>query len=246
MKKETWRVWLYDYALQRSGEDYIAGVSTAGRTLRLDNLIERIIGSGSEIKPETIRAIAERLNAEKLSALRQGYSVHDGLVQLSPRVEGVWHGAESFTQGRHRLTLDVTATRRLRNEIARSVKVEVLGVAPSPSRIMLVTDVCSGRTDGLVTPGDDMLIEGRNIKVVDTPQAEGCGVFLVPQTEGAPPIALTRLSGNTYTRVLARLPADLAPGAYRLRITTCYTRGSKPLKTPRTLEYDTLLQPHPK
>ncbi len=47
-----------------------------------------------------------------------------------------------------------------------------------------------------------------------------------------------RLTQNDPSRIIARVPAELAPGAYTLRIITQYSNSAVLLKEPRTLEYD--------
>ena len=68
-----------------------------------------------------------------------------------------------------------------------------------------------------------------------------CGVYFVligAETETIRKVD-RRLTQNLPSSIIARVPADLEPGEYTLRIVTQFTNsGSTLLKEPRTIEYD--------
>jgi hypothetical protein len=239
MAKFVWKVWLRQNKLTPSPTDYVAEVDTAGTTRRQQDIIDRIVAEGSEIKAETIKAILDRANAVKQDFILNGYSVFDDFIQLTPRITGVWTGKESFTEGKHKTTVDAVLSKTMHEEL-KQVGVEVLGVAEPGARILLVTDVATGKTDGTITPGDDIVIAGDRIKVVGKPQPDGSlepgiGVFFVSAQGDVEPAA--RISENLPSRVVARVKTDVAFGENTLRIVTRYA-GSNLLKEPRVIEYD--------
>jgi hypothetical protein len=59
----------------------------------------------------------------------------------------------------------------------KEVGVEVLGVKDGGAYIGLVTDTATGLTDGTITPGDDILIEGDKLRIA--PDDDGLGVFFI-------------------------------------------------------------------
>jgi hypothetical protein len=239
MAKYTWKVWLRANNLTPDPNDYVAEVDTAGVTRTLQDIIDRLIAEGSEIKPETIRAIIERVNAIKRDFLLAGYSVFDEFIHIAPRVDGSWRGNETFTEGDHKVTVDSFLAKVIRDEL-KQIGVDVLGIAESGARIMLVTDIATQKEDGTITVGDDILIVGEKIKVLGLPQPEGAkepgiGVFFAP-ADGSEAIEAVRISENQPSRLVARVPATLGEGQYTLRIVTRYT-GAVLLRDPRVIEY---------
>jgi hypothetical protein len=114
---------------------------------------------------------------------------------------------------------------------------------------MLITDLATNQTDGTITPGDNLLIEGNKIKIIGLPQADGTiepgiGIFLIP-VNGGTPIPLTRLIENTPSRLLTRVDSTLPSNTYYLRIITRYSHNKLPMKIPRTIEYELPLYTHP-
>jgi hypothetical protein len=243
MAKFLWKVWLRPNKLTPNPSDYVAEVDTAGRTRTLQDIIDRIVAEGSEIKPETIKAILDRANIVKRDYVLEGYGVFDGFIHLTPRIDGAWNGRETFTAGRHRTTVDAVLSKAMHEDL-KQVGVEVLGVADSGARIMQVTDVATQKTDGTITPGDDILIDGDKIKLLGLPQPDGSmesgiGVFFLAIVGGGPQEAI-RVSENRPSHLQARVPA-LTKGTYTLRIVTRFTSGTTLLKEPRTIDYELLL-----
>jgi hypothetical protein len=242
MSKYEWKVWLRPNVLTDDPTDFVAEVDTAGTTRQQVDIIERMVAEGSEIKPETIKAVLDRANNVKRDFILQGYGVNDDFIHLTPRVPGTWTGKETYTEGKHRTTVDAVLSKNMHEEL-KQVGVRVLGVADSGARIMLVTDVATQKTDGTITPGDDILIAGDKIKVVGKPQPDGSlepgiNVFFVGP-DGLTVTPATRISENLPSRIVARVPPDFyVPGeTYRLRIVTRFAGGNL-LKTPRVIEYE--------
>ena len=230
-----WKVWLRPNLLtQEVGNDYIAEVSTIGNTLHNEQIAQRIVQGRSELRLETIVSILAQRDEIVREALQQGSSVQDGNARISPRVSGNWIGSEArYVPEAHKITCDMTPTAELRAALG-AVGVEVLGVKESGAYIGLVTDVASGKTDGTVTPNEDIIIEGDKIKVA--PDGEtGLGVFFVA-ADGAETAVTHRLAENNPKKVIARVP-ELTAGTYTLKIATRFTGGSTLLKEVRTITY---------
>ena len=102
--------------------------------------------------------------------------------------------------------------------------------------IGLVTDTYTGEANGYISAGEDILIEGTKIKVAgDDPS---CGVYFINRDDDTSYKVERRLTQNDPSRIIARVPAELAPGAYTLRIITQFSNSTQLLKEPRTLEYE--------
>lgn len=232
-KEHQWDVYLRPNALTKDDEnDCIADVLTRLQTRRNEDIANRIVAEGSELRKETILSVLNRRDEEVKEILLDGCSFMDGLVQISPRVAGVWANAGSpFDPAAHKRTVDLVPTAAFR-EALEGVGVRVLGTKSSGAEITLITDTASGRTDGTLTVGDDIIIEGSKIKV-DEADAEQ-GVFIVDGA-GAEHKVVRRLSVNKPSQIIARVPADVPEGACTVLVRTRYTTGGTVLKELRTI-----------
>ena len=233
-----WKVWLRPNLLTKDVDnDYIAEVSTSKQTLHNEDIAQRIVDEGSEIKYDTLLSIINQHDRIIREAVCDGYSVLTGVGQYSPRVTGSWIGkSANFDPSVNKLTLDMVLSKEMRDALS-TVGVEVLGVKEGGgANIGLVTNTFDGNTDGYISAGEDILIEGTKIKVAgDDPS---CGVYFINRDDDTSYKVERRLTQNDPSRIIARVPAELAPGAYTLRIITQYSNSAVLLKEPRTLEYD--------
>lgn len=227
-KEHQWDVYLRPNGLTKDDEnDCIADVLTRLQTRRNEDVANRIVAAGSELRKETIVAVLNRRDEEVRDILLSGCSFMDGLVQISPRVAGVWANAGSpFDPAAHKRTVDLVPTAAFR-EALEGVGVRVLGTKASGAEITLITDTATGRTDGTLTIGDDISIEGSKIKVDEADAAQG--VFIVDST-GAEHKVTRRLSVNKPSQLIARVPADMPEGACTVVVRTKYTTGGIALK----------------
>ena len=235
-----WKVWLTPNLLTKDVDnDYIAEVSTSKQTLRNEDIAQRIVDEGSEIKYDTLLSIINQHDRIIREVVCDGYSVLTGVGQYSPRVTGSWIGkSANFDPETNKLILDMVLSKEMRDALS-TVGVEVLGVKEGGgAAIGLVTDTLTEATDGTITPGEDILIEGAKIKIAGDPDL--CGVYFIPRDAPEETIYKVerRLTQNDPSRIIARVPATLAPGSYTLRIVTQFTTASTLLKEPRTLEYE--------
>lgn len=226
-KEHQWDVYLRPNVLTKDDEsDCIADVLTRLQTRRNEDIAARIVSKGSELRKETIISVLNRRDEEVRDILLEGCSFMDGLVQISPRVSGVWASAGSpFDPAAHKRTVDLVPTSSFR-EALESVGVRVLGTKASGAEITLITDTVSGRTDGTLTIGDDIIIDGSKIKIDEADEAQG--VFIV-DASGAEHKVTRRLSVNRPGQLIARVPADVPEGACSVVVRTKYTSGNRPL-----------------
>jgi hypothetical protein len=116
-----------------------------------------------------------------------------------------------------------------------NVKVEVLGEKDGGAYIGLVTDTATGKTDGSITPSEDLLVNGDKIKV-EPEGEEGLGVFFVDEAGTEHPLG-RRLVESTRKKLIFRVPA-LAAGSYTLKVVTRFTGTKRLLNEPRTVIYE--------
>jgi hypothetical protein len=238
MAKESsiWKLWLRRNLLTKDIEnDFTAEVSTAGSTLRNTDIAARIVTARSELRVETIQSILAMRDDIVRDALVQGTAVQDGCVHISPKVSGSWIGASrAFDPEAHKIGLSISPTAEMRAAL-ETVGVEVLGEKDAGAYIGLITDVNTGKTDGMITPDEDVVITGDKIKIAPEGEA-GLGVFFV-DADGAEHPVSHKLSENLPKKLVARVPA-LAAGVYTLKIVTRYSHGSHPLNEPRSIVYE--------
>jgi hypothetical protein len=242
-KKTFWKVWLRRNLLTKDVEnDFLAEVSTTGDTLRNEDLAARIVAVRSELRLETILSILTMRDEIVRDTLAQGTAVQDGCVRMAPRVGGNWIGAShAFDPAVHKIGLDVSPSAEMR-AVLETVGVDVLGEKDSGAYIGLVTDVSTGKTDGTITPDEDVIVTGDKIKI--TPEDEtGLGVFFVDES-GAETQVTHKFTENNPKRLIFRVPT-LADGVWRLKIVTRFS-GHYILNEARVIEYEFPLTVHPK
>ena len=99
-----WQVYLRPNALTKDNDkDCIADVHLNGTTLTNEDVAERIVSERSEYRKDTILNILNlRDNAVK-AFIQECSSFRDGLVQITPRVSGVWENeASAFDPAVHK------------------------------------------------------------------------------------------------------------------------------------------------
>ncbi len=235
-----WKVWLRLNLLTKEVDnDYVAEVMLRGKKALRNEDIAKLIGKErSEIKYDTLVYILNQSDRIIREKVQEGYSVLTGCCQYTPRLTGSWIGSSAkFDPSVHKVTVDIIPSAEMRAAL-KEVGVEVLGVKADGAFIGLVTDTATGLTDGTITAGDDIQIEGDRLKIAPDGEA-GLGVFLVNADGDAIPVT-RRLTRNDPKTLLARVPADLPAGQYNLRVVTRYAKSAL-LNESRTIEYNQLL-----
>jgi hypothetical protein len=234
-KKFTWKVLLViNRLLPDNDNEYIAEVSSNGKTLRNEDIARIIKEEGSELHYETILDILNRADRHIIKYILMGYSMQTGLTHIAPRVTGNWLGStEPFDPAKHKITCDCSITDELRKAL-EEVNVEVIGVKDNGARIGLLIDVESGKTDGTVTPNGNLIIEGKKIRIAPV-EEDNLGIFFV-SADGTEIPVTSPLVQNNPSRVVCRAPM-LAPGKYTLKIVTQFSSSTTALKAPRTIVY---------
>ncbi len=234
-KEHQWDVYLRpNYLTTDDLNDCIADVLTRLQTQHNAEIAAKIATKTGQDK-NSVLAILNQRDEEVKNCLLDGKSFADSLVQISPRVSGVWATSKSpFDPAVHKRTADLTLTQEFRSAL-EAVGVRVLGTKTNGAEISLVTDAATGKTDGTITAGDDIIIEGEKIKIQDEGD-EAQGVFFV-DSEGKEHRVNRRLTVNKPAQLIARVPADLAEGAVTLIVRTKYTGSATTLKSVRELRY---------
>lgn len=234
-----WKIWLRPNLLATDTEEELfAEVLTEKEILKNEDIADRMIREGSEIKRDTLVSIINERDRIICENLMKGYSIQTGVCQYTPRVTGMWKKDElEYDPNLHKVILDITPSEPVREALA-NINIQVLGVKNNGSAISLVTDTAIGRADGFITAGDDIQIEGDRLKVVGDESV--VGVFFISEDGCRITQVTRRLTLNDPDRIIARVPS-LPAGNYRLRIVTQYMQGYVLLKSPHIIEYSRLL-----
>lgn len=234
-KKFVWEVHLRPNTLTKDNDrDCIADVYAHAQTQRNEDIADAITKERTEFRKETILNILTMRDKAVKDFIQEGLSFMDGLVQISPRVSGVWETENAaYDEKIHKRTVDLIPTADLRSALD-AISVKVIGAKDSSARITAVTDTATGLKDGTLTIGDDIIIEGDKLKIDETDAAQG--VFF-KAANGTEYKTTRRLSVNMPSQLIARVPKEVPAGAVTVIVRTKFTGGASPLKTVREIVY---------
>ena len=234
-KKSVWEVYLRPNTLTKDNDrDCIADVYQHAETQRNKDIADIIVKERTEFRPETIMNILTMRDKVVTQLLEEGLSVMDGVVQITPRVSGVWEteGAE-YDEKIHKRTVDIVPTADLR-DVLDAISVKVLGAKEATARITSITDTATGLKDGTITLGDDIIIEGEKLKIDEKDSSQG--VFFI-RSDNVEFKTTRRLSINKPSQIIARVPKNLGTGVVKVLIRTKYAKGGTALKELREIVY---------
>lgn len=240
MAKKTifWPGWLIDNPLTEDPNDFTFSVKSDSM-LTTEDIARQLIGEGTEFKLETLIDILNRGDRIIRNALLSGRSVGTGVFYAYPSVTGVWRGTnDAFDDTRHKAGINFQPNAALRGTLA-TVGTELLGLATVGPSISTVTDHWTQEVNTLLTPGEDLIVKGRNLRIEG--DKEGIGIRFVRVDDGtATEVDARRITVNNPSTLQFRIPA-LTAGDYWLEITTQYSNGSVQTKEPRNLRFDKVL-----
>ncbi|MGI5173349.1 DUF4469 domain-containing protein [Treponema sp. OMZ 840] len=234
-KKSVWEVYLRPNTLTKENDrDCIADVHAHAATQRNEDIAELITKERTEFRKETIINILNMRDKAVKDLIQEGISFMDGLVQISPRVSGVWATENApYDEKVHKRTVDLIPTADLRT-VLDAIGVKVMGAKEESARITAITDTATGLNDGTLTIGDDIIIEGNKLKIDETDAAQGVFFRLADGTEHK---VTRRLSVNQPSQIIARVPAAVPAGKVSIVVKTKYSAGAAPLKELREIVY---------
>ena len=227
--------WLKPNELTPDPTDYNCIIESFG-SAGVDEIIRALADEGMELKPETVRDVVTRYNRKCAEMVFRGINVNTGLVLMRAVVKGAFFD-KKWDAKRNKLYVAITQGAGLRAEAANTT-VEIMGEHPDPIAIYGIADLSTGKTDGTLTRGFNAELKGSFIKI--TGDDEACGLYLRNADTGVDTKLEARyIAVNDPSKVMFIVPPAITEGAYELRVVTQYTVGAKPLKQPRsvTLQY---------
>ncbi|MCK4340147.1 MAG: DUF4469 domain-containing protein [Phycisphaerae bacterium] len=206
---------LFENNVTADPDDYAASVQMTD-TADLDTLIRRMIERGSTTTRADILAVMEDAIGACESMLLDGMRVNfGGLVELFPRVRGIFNGAtDTFDPARHSVDVGANPGSRVRQTVrdtASVVKDEAVKPSPNP---LEYRDVGSDTTNDQVTPGNIGQLSGSRLKY-DATQADE-GIYFVATAGGETKVATVQK--NKPSQLVFLVPAGLLAGTYYVEV----------------------------
>lgn len=221
---------LYPNHLTADPGDFLAQVQSTG-TVNLNDLADRVIERGSELKTHQILGLVAELVEVVRLALDDGKNVQIGdLVTLEVKLGGVFQGQDAgFSRAAgHELYVAANVGDPLLKAFRDGAEVQKEAtVIPGPEPVSFV-DTGSETTNLQITPGNIGEILGTNLKVNE--DAEDEGVYFIAVSGGAE-VKLPKPSYNKPGRLMFLIPY-LPGGDYHVEI-RARLPGVKQLRTGR-------------
>jgi hypothetical protein len=203
------------------------------RTYGEPEIVEQMLKRGASLTKSDLLAANQLRTEVVLDLLADGCSVNTGLCIMSPSISGVFQGAgDGFDSSRHRVNINIYPTSATR-EMAKKIRVQKVQVADPSPYIVEVKDAVSGTANEMLTPGGILELRGSRLKFIAENPSNG--LFLIPESGGE--VRVEVVAENKPARLMALIPANLAPGTWYVEVRTTFSQGnakeSKQLKTGR-------------
>ena len=236
-----WFYYLIDSPITKEEGDRIARVKTK-KTKTIDDIADRIVLERTEYRKDTIVSILKMVNEVKLEFFTQGEMVNDGIVIFEPAITGTFVDTTTFDEKKNTCVINTRVTNDVLR-MAAQVKGTYNGltVENGGASIEGIVDSTTGATNGEVTPGKVITINGKKIRMVpeEGETVESCITYTDVATglvinQNDPPVI------NDPSKLVMQLPA-LNEGSYTLTLKTLFSSNSTTLKAPRYITFKTKL-----
>lgn len=206
---------LFENNLTPDPADFAAIVQIAG-SWDLPIIADKIVARGSTVGKADVLAVL----TDAVSVCAEGVGESNrinfgGLVQLFPRVKGVFTGAtDTFDPARHQIDVGANPGTEIRETVRATgtvVKVEAIKPAPNPVEYV---DINSDTTNDQVTVGGIGQLSGSRLKYDDSQADEG--IYFVATAGGETKV--TVVQKNKPAQVVFIIPATLIAGTYNIEV----------------------------
>ena len=215
---------LFENNLTPDPADYSAIVQIAG-SWDLPIIADKIVARGSTVgKADVLAVLTDAISVCAEGVGESNRITFGGLVQLFPRVKGVFTGAtDTFDPARHHIDVGANPGSELRDAVRASATVEkVEAVKPSPNPIEYV-DINSDTTNDQVTVGGIGQLSGSRLKY-DAAQADE-GIYFVATAGGETKV--TVVQKNKPAQLVFSVPATLIAGTYNIEVRARVAGGTE-------------------
>ena len=209
-------------------DDKIFNVVSQG-TADKERVIAEMMAVNPGLERETLRHVLDLENRVVMKLLLNGMRVNNGLFEAAPQCKGVVRGT-AWDPAVNSIYVNFKQGKEMREAI-RSTTINVIGEKGSTFYLSTSLDAATGATDFSATPGANLTLTGKNIKVADPP----VGIALIASDDTETKIPAGAIGVNQPSKLVFIVPATLAAGDYTLRLTTQFSGSSASLKEPRIL-----------
>jgi hypothetical protein len=203
-----------------------------------NDIVNELIAEGMELKRETAIDVITRFNRKCVDLALSGHSVNTGLVNMHATIRGSFYD-KKWDDERNRLRVSITQGTDLRRATDET-EVNILGEQGELIALFGITDLSTGKTDGTLTRGFNAELRGTMIRIAGNDPTVGLWLRNLETGEDLR-LPDVQIALNEPSRLLLLVPTSLEAGEYGLRVTTQFSHGNKPLRTPRTAELATPL-----
>lgn len=231
-------------------DDYTLRVKTQAKSLDVAAIAREVAQQQGKYQEDEITLILNKACEIIADAVASGYIVNLPVALIQPTASGVVMKSElSQAPNRDKVKVNASFTAgKLLREALAGARLELF-TQPAPVGPLLngavstrsVTDADGVATRAPLEAGDMCVLTGRNLKLAGADPAVGILLTSVDAPSTTYFIAPDRVSPNEPKRLQFVLPADMAEGAWTVKVTTQYSNGARLVATPRSFVMDTPL-----
>ena len=209
---------LLDNRLTPDPDDRYAQVRPA-RSVGLDEVAERIAGSGSTLTRVDVESVLSSLQDAIVGLLAEGANVNLPFANFGVRIQGSFADDEDrFDAARHTVLPRVSPGANLRQALRAGVSVEKVATERPAPALLHYVDVNTSERDGALTPGGFGRVTGSRLAFAAA--AADQGVFFVDTDDGAE--TRVEVVGQNTPAQLQFLVPELAAGDYRVEVRAAF------------------------
>lgn len=229
-KRVEWSVSLYRCNIGETKGKLYPKVNLRG-TLSVEDLLDEIVEDRSELRWDTLRSAAYQLFSKAEEMIIEGYAFSTPLGTLTPSVNGMWNFNRLDPEARaeNKATLNYTMSKELKKAFANPLFRQTHTRSSAP-RIDSVRIMAESNAEGWAKPGDALLIKGHLLLMNGELPERGLYLLEAETGKQAAFIPAADMLLDTRSSLCCRIPADLPPGEYKLRVMSQCTTNPKPMQ----------------
>ena len=237
----------YDATLTERTDDFYLRAKTVG-SLSLQD-IAREYAAQNNRNADEVYAILNGVEQIKADAIASGYIVNTPTALYQPAATGTVLKADLSKPVDHdKVKVYATVSQgSLLREAMDACRLEIFTqpavVGPLLNGAVAETRAADGTTMTRTapTPGKNLTLTGRNIKVVGTDPSVGITFTSVESPQTTVKVSPADITVNEPTRLIFVLPDEVTDGLWTVSVTTQFGSNRNLVKTPRTYVLDTPL-----